>query len=479
MEQNQNNPDSDPMEQQLEAYAQNRRKELENEPIALDEATRTMLQGEVRRVYPEKSAQRPATVETGMPGWLPWVMGGAVCALALVVSLDFNSGSKATYPMELAAADPKSPKPIPAAEGSTESGEKLGLEDRDISTENVIGSSRALTVPSVDKESADVTALNEPKKISPPQPVPAPSGLAAVEAPAPTAEEKQKLRMRKGGLTPRRANSPAPVARAIRSATPAPRALTARSAPPVPRGRGIQPHQANYYNNLSQLRQNFRQASVTSNASSERRQKSIPQPVLVNFQVERRGNIVRILDQDGSVYTGNVINEETYDNSGNGIELAKGELKKQKGQTPGKPEVRAAVTASRDQGQFYFRVQGNNRTLQQMVVIEATLDGAMPAENGKRGSNRSFSAPPKSKLARSIPLPGAGLSADSKGETEKIAQSAGKKTVDREALSVPQFRLLGNTRIGKANYRLDAFQTPSGSYQPSVNSKADTPAPRK
>ncbi len=68
MEQNQNNPDSDPMEQQLEAYAQNRRKELENEPIALDEATRTMLQGEVKRVYPEKTVQRPATVETGMPG---------------------------------------------------------------------------------------------------------------------------------------------------------------------------------------------------------------------------------------------------------------------------------------------------------------------------------------------------------------------------------------------------------------------------
>ena len=134
------------------------------------------------------------------------------------------------------------------------------------------------------------------------------------------------------------------------------------------------------------------------------------------------------------------------------------------------------VTDSWGQGQFYFRVQGNNRTLQQMVVIEATLDGAMPAENGKRGSNRSFSAPPKSKLARSIPLPGAGPSADRK-ETEKIAKSAGKKAADREALSVPQFRLLGNTRIGKANYRLDAFQTPSGSYRPSVNSKADTPSP--
>ena len=476
MEQNQNNPDSDPIEPRLEAYAQNRRKELGNEPIALDEATRTMLQGEVRRVYPEKPAQRPASEETGMLGWLPWVMGGAVCALALVVSLDFNSGSKATGSMELAASDPKSPKAIAVAEGSTESGEKLDLEDRDISTESAAISSRRLTVPSVDKESADAAALNEPKKFSPPHPVSATSGLAVAGTLAPRAAEKQNLRMRKGGLTPRRANSSAPVPRVIRSAAPAPKALTARSAPPVPHGRGIQPHQANYYNNLSQLRQNFRQASETSKASSQRRKKSIPQPVLVNFQVERRGNIVTILDQDGSVYTGNVINEEKYDNSGNGIELAKDKLKKQKGQTPSKPEVRAVVTDSWDQGQFYFRVQGNNRTLQQMVVIEATLDGAMPAENGKSGFNRSFSAAPK--LARSIPLPGAGPSADRKEEIEKITQSAGKKAAEREALSVPQFRLLGNTRIGKANYRLDAFQTTSG-YQPSVNSKADTPAPRK
>ncbi|MDP6903621.1 MAG: hypothetical protein QF406_04165 [Verrucomicrobiota bacterium] len=476
MEQNQNNPGSDPIDGRLEAYAQHRRRELENEPITLDEATRTMLQGEVKRVYPEKTPQRPVAEERGMPAWLPWVMGGAVCALALVFSLDFNSASKATYPMELAAADPKSPKPIPAAEGSAESGGKLGLEDRDIRSESAATSSRALTVPSVAKETADVTALNEPKKISPAKPVPAPFGLAAAEAPAPPAEEKQNLRMSKGGLTPRRANSPASVPRAIRSAAPTHKALTARSAPPVPHGRGIQPHQSNYYNNLSQLRQNFRQASVTSNASSKRRQKSIPQPVLLNFQVERRGNIVRILDQDGSVYTGNVINEEKYDNSGNGIELAKGELRKQRGQTPSKTEVRDAVTDSRDQGQFYFRVQGNNKTLQQMVVIEATLDGAIPAENGISGSNRSFSASPK--LERSIPLPGAGLSADRK-ETEKIAQSAGKKAVNREALYVPQFRLLGNTRIGKDNYRLDAFQTPSGSHRPAVNLKADTPAPKK
>ena len=214
---------------------------------------------------------------------------------------------------------------------------------------------------------------------------------------------------------------------------------------------------------------------VISDTSSVRKQKAIPQPVLVNFQVERSGNIVKILDQDGSVYTGNVINEEKYANSGSGIGPAQAKLKQQKGQTPSQPGIRARATVSQDQGQFYFRAQGNNRTLQQMVVIEATLDG-MPAENGKLGSNRSFSAPPK--LASSIRLPGAGPSADKK-EAGELAKAAGKKADDRVALSVPQLRLLGNTRIGKANYRLDAYQTPSGSYRPAVKTKAATPAPKK
>ena len=56
MAENQNNPDSDPMELRLEAYSQNRRKERD-EPIELDEATRTMLQGEVERVYPKKQVE--------------------------------------------------------------------------------------------------------------------------------------------------------------------------------------------------------------------------------------------------------------------------------------------------------------------------------------------------------------------------------------------------------------------------------------
>lgn len=45
-----NNPKPDPIEPWLEAYAEKRRQELDK-PIELDEATHTLLQGEVSRVY--------------------------------------------------------------------------------------------------------------------------------------------------------------------------------------------------------------------------------------------------------------------------------------------------------------------------------------------------------------------------------------------------------------------------------------------
>jgi len=444
MEQNQNNRDSDPMEQQLEAYAQNRRKELENEPIALDEATRTMLQGEVNRAYPEKPAQRPATVETGMPAWLPWAMGGAVCALALVASLDFNSASKATNPMELAQADPKSPNPIPAAEESTESVGKLGLEDRDISTESAAIPSRVLTRRSVDKESADATALNEPKKVSPPQPMPAPRRVVALKA--------------------------------------APKAFK------VPLRR------AAHYNNLADMAQDFVQEPA---GESVLKTKQLPEPILVDFQIERKGNLVTVMDRDGSVYTGNVINEEKFSAPAavKSRLSAAASAPSQRGRAPERAGAAAAglvpatiasggratpvpkpVRAVREEamavhpveGQFFFRVQGTNQTLQRLVVFEATLDG-MPHQANNWQYKRALRQP---KLSSQVELKNKIKS------TEEIKELSKKAEMQR-VQSVQLLRVQGNARIGKANYRLDAFQTPSGSYRPSVNSKADTPTPRK
>jgi hypothetical protein len=368
-------------------------------------------------------------------------MGGAVCALALVVSLDFNSGSKATNPMEIAKADPKSPKPIPAGEDSK-------LEGRDISTESAATSSRALTVPSVDKESADATALNEPKKVSPPQPMPVPRRIVALKA--------------------------------------APEAIVVE----------MSNRRAVRYNNLADLAQNFVQEPAGKSAPKA---KQLPEPILVDFQIERKGNLVKVMDRDGSVYTGNVINEEkfTMPAAAKPRLSAAASASGQRGRAPKRAEagglapatvapggratpapkpVRAARGDVREssmavrpvEGQFFFRVQGTNQTLQRLVVFEATLDG-MPGQTSKWQYQRVLRQPLRSRRAE--------LQNNLKS-TEEIEEHSRKAEIQR-VQAVQLLRVQGNARIGKANYRLDAFQTPSSSYRPSVNSKADSPTPRK
>ena len=60
------------MERWLKEYAQRRRGEL-GEPFDLHEATRTMLQAEMRRLYGKPAEASPEP--SGIP-WLGWVLGG-------------------------------------------------------------------------------------------------------------------------------------------------------------------------------------------------------------------------------------------------------------------------------------------------------------------------------------------------------------------------------------------------------------------
>ena len=436
MAENQNNPDPDRIEPWLEAYTQNRRKELD-EPIELDEATRTMLQGEVERVYPGQKAETPVSAESGMPAWLPWVMGGAVCALALVTSLDLNSVSK-SKPMEMAKADPTAK---PAAERSTESREDSNLRGRDSSPENSTFSKRAPGVPSVDKEikkAGSATVLNEPKKVSPPQPVPAPSLVIAPKAIVLTLKESNRRVTR--------------------------------------------------YNNLADMAQNFVQEPA---GKSGPKAKQLPEPILVDFQIERTGNLIMVKDRDGSVYTGNVINEEKFVVPPSALKLSvASRAPAQRGRAPGavagglapatiapgasatpaltKPARQISAISRPIEGQFFFRVQGTNQTLRKLVVFEATLDG-MP----DRANHWQYQGALRQSLRSGQVVPQKNL------KSVKDKENLTKKAEMQRVQAIQLLRVQGNARIGKANYRLDAYQTPSGSYRPADKTKVVAPAPKK
>ncbi len=386
------------MEQWLEEYAQRRRNELD-EPIEMHEATRTMLQGEVSRVYTNPVATQPEP--KGSSAWLAWAIGGATVGVAAIVITLNSNLPQDPDPMKMALA---------AEEKQTAS---VGEQEPTGTTETVVAKAKEQENPAV-RRIASVAGESVP-------------GSAPREVPAVTTSNHTTPEAKvAGGFAPRKVN--------------------------------VQKRDATFYKDIRELRQDFTQ----SNLPVANRKNVLPEAVLVDFQVERTGNQVRVIDQDGSVYTGNVINEEQY-SSGAEDKAAPAKLS---AANP-RPEVADAPRASvralpsrqaqrnrvASSGQFYFRVQGFNRTLRKEVVLEATLDSPpdKPIEAGKQLT--------------------ALKSKDRAKDEEGLKAAEGKKELSVQNMqairAIARMRVLGNARIEKANYAVDAYL-----QQPTLPAKA-------
>ena len=386
------------MEQWLEEYAQRRRNELD-EPIEMHEATRTMLQGEVSRVYTNPVATQPEP--QGSSAWLAWAIGGATVGVAAIVITLNSNLPQDPDPMKMALA---------AEEKQTAS---VGEQEPTGTTETVVAKAKDQENPAV-RRIASIAGKSVP-------------GSAPREVPSVTTSNHTTPEAKvAGGFAPRKVN--------------------------------VQKRDATFYKDIRELRQDFAQ----SNLPVANRKNVLPEAVLVDFQVERTGNQVRVIDQDGSVYTGNVINEEQY-SSGAEDKAAPAKLS---AANP-RPEVADAPRASvralpsrqaqrnrvASSGQFYFRVQGFNRTLRKEVVLEATLDSPpdKPIEAGKQLT--------------------ALKSKDRAKDEEGLKAAEGKKELSVQNMqairAIARMRVLGNARIEKANYAVDAYL-----QQPALPAKA-------
>lgn len=235
-----------------------------------------------------------------------------------------------------------------------------------------------------------------------------------------------------------------------------------------------------FYKNLAELRQNFQQRTVE--ATSRQQKRNLPTSVLANFQIERQGQKVRILDQDGSVYTGQVINEESYaaaDSASDDGGVALGVQAAQNApispnavpangsdQSEKTSQSAKALAATLPVGQFYFRARGTNNTLRQVVVIEATLDhqltgkalsrkGPNTAAVGLQGVPNNMVPPRRTTQTK----PSAGFNMEM--AEKKMAEQTEKPMTNQEGQSrqaVRSLRVLGNARIGKENFPLNAYQ---------------------
>ena len=420
-----NNPKPDPIEPWLEAYAEKRRQELD-EPIELDEATRTLLQGEVSRVYPQKNGASEVVTEGGWSAWWTWTLAGAVGAVAVVVSLDLgNSRPESTTDMAAASVGDEEPEESRAEAAASMEADQAGF-------------SAPLKVKAQD-QSMDLRAETIP---SPPPP----------EATSP--------------VVPR--------------PTVAPGEASMRTAPGGAFTAQVRQVNPTFYKNLAELRQNFQQLSAKNTARKENR--NLPTAVLANFQIERQGQEVRILDQDGSVYTGQVINEESYAapdsaSAGGGVNSgappapnasialnavpAKGLNQLNQ---PGQPAK--ALAAALPVGQFYFRARGTNNTLRQVVVIEATLDHqltgqAWPQKRDNAAEVGLQSVPitggPPRRVTLPKPLTSRNTEVAEKAKKTMVKQEA-QSALNRSRQAVRNLRVLGNARIGKENFPLNAYQ---------------------
>ena len=235
-----------------------------------------------------------------------------------------------------------------------------------------------------------------------------------------------------------------------------------------------------FYKNLSELRQNFQQRP--DEAAVRKQKRNLPTAVLANFQIERQGQEVRILDQDGSVYTGQVINEESYaaaDSASAGGGVASGappvpnasialNAVPTKGlnqlNQPGQPAK--ALAAALPVGQFYFRARGTNNTLRQVVVIEATLDHQLTGQAWPQKRDNAAEVGLQSVPITGVPPRRVTLPKPLTSRNPEVAEKAKKTMVKQEAQSalnrsrqaVRNLRVLGNARIGKENFPLNAYQ---------------------
>jgi hypothetical protein len=119
--------------------------------------------------------------------------------------------------------------------------------------------------------------------------------------------------------------------------------------------------------------QHFARVDVLSENTARKRSPAIP--ILVSFQVEQNGRDLRIVDGDGSVYTGSV---QVAQAASDAVPEAIGRptvTRSFRAQQEAKPEAQmhALAAAQPAPQKYFFHVAGTNRSLNENVVFSGDL----------------------------------------------------------------------------------------------------------
>ncbi len=412
------------IEKQLREHADKRRAEA-GDQVNLHPATRRLLQDEVARTYGTNPAAATATEKKAVrPWWAHWpgVLFATCCAMLLAIVF-LKSGSEeaplsysqaenhAPVSFELAATSPQPyADAMPAA--APPSGDKMIASNMErsvpMTSMRVAESQLApqLAEPASKPVSANAPAVQMkykeakadslaardsiPAPAAPPAPTAAPALMPADPSPSVSLAGARPEPAARSKVM-KAAETPAPV---IASPQPGESSPQAKLADEVRLAQ--KPSIQTIHSNSLQMDtssvffattatdgyrtdagQNFVQAP--GRAMLRKNYQSPPSPaVLENFQLQQNGAELKFIDSDGSVYLGNLVNSEAQlENISRALAAKDAASTRSQLDAParsGRASGFGGAVPTNASAPRYFRVIGTNRTLNQPVVFDGTIE---------------------------------------------------------------------------------------------------------
>ena len=386
--------DDRPIEKLLRRYATKRR-EAAGEPLELHPATRRLLQGEVSRQFPKAGAEGNSAVA----GWFTvfrqrWVYAAAALGLLLIagVMLVMN-GDKS----QLATAPPKfelaknEMSPAKAATKEVRPQEREADAARGVAVPAPVSASAPEPAPSRPAAAAPSARGNDkrPRASAPTLAKKAPQAIAPLEAYASAvmtnqsgsahlaakpvslapaaafAEERNSLAVAAQDQSASLADSSVRLDSKITANTLERRSEPATGSVAFETQSGV-PASARYgfktQAKTAAVSQSFaNQAPIPVTKTT--RKAAPASPVLANFQMEQAGDQLRVIDGDGSIYVGD-LNPAPASYGGGSKDAA---AFKQGEKLALRRSAAPAAAAPPPAQNYFYRVAGTNRTLNQQV----------------------------------------------------------------------------------------------------------------
>ena len=392
-----------PIEGLLKAYAEKRRQKA-GKPLELHPATRTMLQGEVVRTFAKQVAETKSHPGF-LKGFLPrFAVAGSLFAVLMAgVLLVLHIQKKPPEQLALAKnASQTSPSAAPTGVSPSEA------EPMDFNRRESVDA-LALSGKSGDREFAAGGFAKQSATAAAPAASPGKSSEVAMDAVA-----KNDSTQRSGGrgafgesagqpsIRGFTANKAADMDKvhestlALKESAPADRSELAQKDAASEEGRDKAGNQsfAEQSKSISRRMQfsQMARASAPSSVAKAEAKAGESERILASFQMEQNGDEIRIVDADGSVYTGKVemvglkpdsaaksapsAPQPLEGGSSSKRAASKGQVEKMKGVEMQKAEPQRRLGQLEPQqpgleagGKFSFRARGVNRTLNRVVEL--------------------------------------------------------------------------------------------------------------